>query len=84
MTMFLMLKVLLSVMGEKNKLFRLIRRQGLAREFPLIIATVRAFSQGRIKIIENKTVVDADNRPIIGYDMTAEIDKSVRQDTIEG
>ncbi len=27
--------------GEKNNLFKLIRRHGLAREFPLIVSTIR-------------------------------------------
>ena len=34
--------------GENNRLFKLIRQHGLAREFPLIIATLRAFSRGVI------------------------------------
>ncbi len=63
--------------GENNPLFRAIRRHGLKREFPLIIATIRAFSQGRIKITENQTVVDADNRTIMGYDMTGEINRLI-------
>ncbi len=65
--------------GENNPLFRLIRSHGLAREFPLIIATIKAFSQGRIKIAEDKIVVDNDGRPISGYNMTSEIDKLVRE-----
>ena len=65
--------------GENNPLFRLIRQHGLAREFPLIIATIKAFSRGKIKVAENKRVVDADNQPIMGYDMTDEIDKLIKQ-----
>jgi phosphoribosylglycinamide formyltransferase-1 len=64
--------------GEKNHLFRLIRQHGLTREFPLIIATIRAFSQGRIRITADKRIVDADGRPIKGYNLTDEIDKVVR------
>lgn len=60
--------------GEKNPLFRLIREQGLAREFPLITATIRAFSEGRVRIEQNK-VVGADGKPVDGYDLTPEIDK---------
>ncbi|MFQ5925381.1 MAG: phosphoribosylglycinamide formyltransferase, partial [Dehalococcoidia bacterium] len=36
--------------GERNPLFRQIRKHGLAREFPLIIATLKAFSEGRVRI----------------------------------
>jgi hypothetical protein len=64
--------------GENNPLFRLIRSHGLAREFPLIIATIKTFSQGRIKITEDKKVVDADGRPINGYNLTDEINKNLK------
>ena len=57
---------------EKNSLFKLIRQHGLTREFPLIIATLKAFSRGRVKIMEGK-VVDPNGRPINGYDLTDEL-----------
>jgi len=62
--------------GEDNPLFKLIRRHGLAREFPLIISTLKAFSQGKVKIMAGK-VVDADEKPINGYNLTNEINKAV-------
>ncbi len=62
--------------GENNPLFKLIRQHGLAREFPLITSTIKAFSQSRIKIIDGK-VVDADEKPIRKYNLTDEIDKLV-------
>ena len=65
--------------GKNNNLFKLIRKHGLAREFPLIIATLRAFSQGKIKISEEKRVVDAENRPIKGYNLSDEIDRKVKE-----
>lgn len=65
--------------GENNSLFKLIRQHGLAREFPLIIATLKAFSQGKIKITAGKKLVDADNRPINGYNLTDEIDKMTKK-----
>ena len=64
--------------GENNPLFRLIRRHGLAREFPLIIATVKAFSQGKIRITSEKQVVNAAGKPIKEYNLTDEINKLVR------
>jgi phosphoribosylglycinamide formyltransferase-1 len=64
--------------GENNRLFKIIRQHGLAREFPLIIATLKAFSQGRIRISPEKQVVDAEGRPIQGYNMTDEIDELVK------
>ena len=63
--------------GETHPLFKLIRKHGLVREFPLIIATLRAFSQGKIKIVAGK-VIDAEGRPINGYNLTDEINELVK------
>ncbi|MDI6814576.1 MAG: formyltransferase family protein [Dehalococcoidales bacterium] len=63
---------------EENPLFRLIRRHGLAREFPLIISTLKAFSQGKVKIMSGK-VVDYEGRPISGYNLTDEINELVER-----
>ena len=65
--------------GKNNNLFKLIRQHGLAREFPLIIATIKAFSEGKIKISREKQVVDAENKPIKGYNLTDEIDRQVKK-----
>ena len=62
--------------GENNPLFKLIRKHGLAREFPLIISTLKAFSQGKVKIRAGK-VVDAERKPINGYNLTDEINEQV-------
>ncbi|MCX6000257.1 MAG: formyltransferase family protein [Chloroflexi bacterium] len=62
--------------GENNSLFKLVRQHGLARELPLIVTTIKAFSQGRVRI-ENRQVVDASGRPITAYDLTSEIDEVV-------
>ena len=63
--------------GDSNALFREIRRHGLAREFPLIIATLKAFSEGRVRI-EGEKVVDSTGKAIPGYDLTEEIDERVK------
>jgi len=62
----------------RDSLFKLIRKHGLAREFPLIVATIKAFSQGKIIITEDKKVVDAEGKPIKGYNLTDEINELVR------
>jgi len=67
--------------GESNHLFRLIRSHGLAREFPLIIFTLKAFSQGKIEITVDKKIVDSDGRPINGYNLTDEIEELVKGTT---
>jgi phosphoribosylglycinamide formyltransferase-1 len=64
--------------GEDNALFKAIRRHGAVRELPLVVATLRAFSEGRVKITPEKRVVDAAGGPIGGYDLTEEIDAAVR------
>ena len=66
--------------GENNRLFKSIRQHGLAREFPLIIATIKAFSQGKIRISPEKQVFDAEGKPIKGYNLTDEIDALVKGD----
>lgn len=62
--------------GENNPLFKLIRQHGLAREFPLITATLKAFSEGKVRIDKGR-VVNASGNPIKGYDLTPEIDKII-------
>jgi phosphoribosylglycinamide formyltransferase-1 len=62
--------------GENNPLFKLIRQHGLAREFPLIVLTLRAFSRGEIKI-KAGAIFDRFGKPMSGYDLTDEVDKAV-------
>ncbi len=65
--------------GEEIELFKLIRQHGLKREFPLIVATVKAFSEARVKV-QNGRIIDANGNPIPGYDLSAEIDQAVGPD----
>ena len=65
--------------GQNNPLFKLIRQHGLAREFPLIISTLKAFSQGKIKITAGKKVIDSAGRPVNGYNLTDEINELVKE-----
>jgi len=62
----------------KESLFKLIRQHGLTREFPLIISTLKAFSQGKVKVAAEK-VIDSQGRLINGYNLTDEIDKVVKE-----
>ncbi len=63
--------------GKEIELFKLIRQHGLKREFPLIVATVKAFSKGRIKV-QNGSIIDEKGNPIAGYDLSQEIDLIVK------
>jgi len=62
--------------GEKNALFQLIRRHGLAREFPLIVSTLKAFSQGEIKI-ETGKLFDRKGSPISGHNLSDEVNRDI-------
>jgi folate-dependent phosphoribosylglycinamide formyltransferase PurN len=64
--------------GENSRIFRAIRWAGIEREVPLVVETLRAFADGRIRI-EDKQVVDPEGNPINGYDLTDEIEAIVRQ-----
>ena len=60
--------------GEDSPLFREIRRHGAARELPLVVATLRAVSDGRLRL-DGRRVLDAAGRELPGgLDLTAEID----------
>ena len=63
---------------EKDELFKLIRQHELAREFPLIIFTLQALSQGKINIKDGE-VIDAQGEAIDGYDLTEEINRAVEE-----
>jgi len=62
--------------GESNRLFQEIRRQGVMRELPLVVTTLRAFADGKVRIARGR-VVDADGLPIRAYDLTQEIERLV-------
>jgi folate-dependent phosphoribosylglycinamide formyltransferase PurN len=64
--------------GVENMLFKTIRAHGAAREMPLVIATLKVFSEGKIKITQDRHVVDAAGNIIKGYDLTKEIDEKVK------
>jgi len=62
--------------GEENALFKLIRAEGVKREQPLIVATVKAFAEGRVRV-ENQRIVDSLGNAIEAYSLTREIDRTV-------
>lgn len=63
--------------GEDNALFKLIRQSGFIREIPLIIHTLRSFSQGKISIDSRKKLLDSSGQPLSGCELTAEIDREI-------
>ncbi|MFC2031769.1 phosphoribosylglycinamide formyltransferase [Chloroflexota bacterium] len=71
-------KEIKGIQGEDNPLFKLIRQHGVARELPLVTSTIKAFSQGNVKVTLDKKVVDSDGKPIKGYNLTDEINRVVK------
>ncbi|MFH1006601.1 MAG: hypothetical protein V1800_03750 [Candidatus Latescibacterota bacterium] len=64
--------------GVSEPLFAAIRQHGVIRELPLIVGTVKAFSEGRIAIADKKVV--SDGKQLEGaYDLTGEIDRMIAQ-----
>ncbi len=64
--------------GEENALFQEIRRHGVARELPLVVETLRAFAEGRVRI-RDRRVVDGQGREIAGRDLTSDIERIVAE-----
>lgn len=63
--------------GEDNSLFQEIRRQGVSREIPLVIETLRALANGRVHI-RDKRVVDAAGDPVSPYNLTEQIERTLK------
>src|SRR4030042_4004440 len=57
-----------SQQGEENPLFKLIRQEGVKRELPLVVTTVKAFSENKVRIKEGK-VIDSSGKPIKAYSL---------------
>ena len=64
--------------NDRDMLFKLIREHELAREFPLIIFTLQALSQGKVSI-RNGKVIDAQGKSIGGYDLSDRINEAVKK-----
>ncbi len=60
--------------GEGNLLFKEIRKHGVRRELPLIVMTLKALSEGRVRIEKGK-VVDEKRREIEGICLNKEVEE---------
>jgi folate-dependent phosphoribosylglycinamide formyltransferase PurN len=67
--------------GEANPLFQEIRRRGAARELPLVVETLRAFSDGRLRLEEDR-IMTGETRVVYGYDLTPEIESTLARATL--
>ena len=62
--------------GEAFPLFHEIRRRGAMRELPLVVETLRALADGRLRI-ENGSMFAGTVRIVRGFDLTPEIEGSL-------
>ncbi len=63
--------------GEDEPLFKETRRRGLMREFPLIVATLKAAASGEFSIV-NGEVMAGGRKLVSGFDLTKEIERTIR------
>ncbi len=64
--------------GESEPLFALIRAEGVKRELPLIVYTIKAFAEGEVAL-KGQTLVDRHGRPLPGpYDLSSRIEEYLR------
>ena len=62
-----------SAYWEELPLFQRIRQEGLKRETPLLLETIRAFAQGKVKIAGQR-VMDEEGQPLSGRCLNDEIE----------
>jgi folate-dependent phosphoribosylglycinamide formyltransferase PurN len=62
--------------GESFPLFQEIRRRTTAREVPLVIETLRAFAEGRLRL-DGERIFAGDTKVVGGFDLTPEIEGSL-------
>ncbi|MBI4200858.1 MAG: hypothetical protein HY531_01045 [Chloroflexi bacterium] len=63
--------------GEELPLFQLIRQEGMKREAPLLLETIRAFAQGKIRAV-NRGVVDERGQPAASQILNSEVEAWLR------
>jgi len=63
--------------GEDNPLFKLIRHEGVKREFPMVIGAIKNVAEGNIRITSG-TALDSHGLVLAdGYDLTREIGAAI-------
>ncbi len=62
--------------GESNPLFCQIRREGVAREIPMVIETLRVLAEGKVRICKQGPY-DKKGRPIKAFCLNEEIEKGL-------
>ncbi len=67
----------LQAQGEEQPLFKLVRQEGLRRERPLLLETLRALSTGRLKVCDRR-VLDGSGQPTAGLCLNDEVERYLR------
>ena len=62
--------------GEETPLFQAIRQEGVKRERPLLLETLKALAEGRLRV-EGRGIVDADGRATGPLCLNAEVELAV-------
>ncbi len=62
--------------GETEPLFNKIREEGAKREQPLIVATIKLFADGKVRI-KDKKLYSGEEKLTNPYDLSKEVDKSI-------
>lgn len=73
------ISVVKSQQGDNNGLFKSIRQSGFIRETPLIVHTLKSFSDRKIRINNDKKLVNNSGAIIAGYDLTEVIDMEIKK-----
>lgn len=63
--------------GEEQPLLKLIRQEGMKREGPLLVETLKALAEGRLKIVDRR-VFDASGAPAGGICLNEEVEQFLR------
>ena len=64
--------------GEALPLFQRIRQEGIRRERPLLLETLKALADGRLRIAHRR-VVDPAGAPAPGLNLNAEVEQALRE-----
>jgi len=62
--------------GEDEPYFKLVREEGVKREIPLIVQTLRSFAKGTLQI-KNGSVFEGDSKIEGGYDLSDQIESII-------
>ena len=66
--------------GEALPLFQRIRQEGIRRERPLLLETLKALAEGRLRVADRR-VVDAAGAPIPGLNLNPQVEQALARPT---